>query len=263
MTDKNLPAIRNSSIDYNDNDVMQLIKNTICIGATEAEFRLFLEFGKSTKLNAFKKELWFIKGNDGRIQMMTGLNGFYSIANDHPEYDGIETGLINEKGEWVRTCVGKFIGGWARVYRKDRNRPFEAEALMSEFGKAYGAWKTSPSYMIKKVAESHALRKSFPQELNGLNTEEEMPATFEQITGIKAGPTDQAAAIEHVISTADSIDQSVPDFIYYRIPDITIERKLFMEKRGASFDEARNVWLSAKDLGPKLNEYKVDVVEAA
>lgn len=158
-------------IDYSDSKTLALLKNTVAQGATDAEFALFLEYCKSTKLNPFKKEVWFIKGKDGRIQMMTGINGFYAIANDHPQFDGLEVDVLPAEGKPIKAV--------ARCYRKDRSRPMVAEAYFQEYGKTYGNWTTMPRVMISKCAESMVLRKSFPQELNGLYTTEEMPEEFQ------------------------------------------------------------------------------------
>lgn len=157
-------------IDYSDSKTLALLKNTVAQGATDAEFAMFLEYCKSTKLNPFKKEVWFIKGKDGRIQMMTGINGFYAIANDHPQFDGLEVDVFPAEGKPIKAV--------ARCYRKDRSRPMVAEAYFQEYGKTYGNWTTMPRVMISKCAESMALRKSFPQELNDLYTAEEMPQEY-------------------------------------------------------------------------------------
>lgn len=157
-------------INYEDEKVIQTLINTVAKGASKEEFAMFTEICKATGLNPFKKEIWFIKTSAG-VQMMVGLNGFYCIANNNPNFDGIETEVIeNDKGQIVKAI--------ARVYRKDRRIPMVAEAYMSEFGKTHGVWKSMPRIMLTKCAESLALRKAFPQELNGLYTQEEMPAEF-------------------------------------------------------------------------------------
>jgi len=167
-----------TTVNYQDPHVIKVLKHTVARGATDAEFALFLEYCKSTKLNPFKKEIWFIKAGD-RVQLMTGINGYWTIANAHPEFDGAESGMINKDGEWVKS-VGdtSFIGAWCRIYRKDRKYPMEGEAMMADYDTGNGLWKYKPRIMIKKVAESIALRKAFSQELNGLYTEEEMPAKY-------------------------------------------------------------------------------------
>ena len=165
-------------VNYKDPHVLKVLKHTVALGATDSEFALFLEYCKSTKLNPFKKEIWFIKAG-GRVQLMTGINGYWSIANAHSEFDGAEAGMISKDGEWVKSVGdGSFIGAWCRIYRKDRKFPMEGEAMMADYDTGNGLWKFKPRIMIKKVAESIALRKAFSQELNGLYTEEEMPDKF-------------------------------------------------------------------------------------
>src|SRR5690606_31505852 len=90
----------------------------------------------------------------------------------HPQFDGIETELAEESGRIIKAV--------AKVYRKDRSRPMTAEAYFAEYNKGYGNWKTMPRVMLSKCAESMALRKAFPQELNGLYTTEEMPREFSE-----------------------------------------------------------------------------------
>ena len=146
-----------------------LLLATVAKGATEAEFQMFWEFCKSTGLNPFKKEIWFIKTGAG-VQMMTGINGFLSIANNHPQFDGM-TVKIDEQD-------GKLISATCTVYRKDRKYPSEATVYYSEYAKNSPIWKQMPRMMLQKVAKSVALREAFPQELNGVYTQEEMPPEY-------------------------------------------------------------------------------------
>ena len=147
-----------------------LLLATVAKGATEAEFQMFLEFCKSTGLNPFKKEIWFIKTGAG-VQMMTGINGFLAIANRHPQFDGM-TVKIDEQD-------GKLVSATCTVYRKDRKYPSEATVYYSEYVKNSPIWRTMPRMMLQKVAKSVALREAFPQELNGIYTQEEMPQEYE------------------------------------------------------------------------------------
>ena len=146
-----------------------LLLATVAKGATEAEFQMFLEFCKSTGLNPFKKEIWFIKTGAG-VQMMTGINGFLTIANNHPQFDGM-TVKIDEQD-------GKLVSATCTVYRKDRKYPSEATVYYSEYAKNSPIWRTMPRMMLQKVAKSVALREAFPQELGGMYTQEEMPAEY-------------------------------------------------------------------------------------
>lgn len=158
------------TLDYNDKGVISTLKQTVAIGASDAEFAMFTEFCKSTGLNPFKKEIWFIKAG-GRVQLMTGINGFLAIANSHPQYDGLEIDVeVDNNGNPIKAVC--------KVYRKDRSRPSTGIALMKEFVKPTPIWKQMPSVMLTKVAKSIALREAFPQELNGLYTAEEMPPEY-------------------------------------------------------------------------------------
>lgn len=174
-----------STINYSDNKTIQLIRNTIAPTATADEFGLFIEYCRSTGLNPFKKEIWFIKTpgyrkKDGtmtapRVQIMTGINGYLTIANRHPEFDGMTCEILMDENR-------KIIGATATVHRKDRKYPSVATALMEEYYKPNpygnkGVWEQMPSIMIAKCAKSLALREAFPQELGGTYTDAEMPTT--------------------------------------------------------------------------------------
>lgn len=158
-----------SIIEYQDPEMLNVLRNTIAKDATNDEFKMFVEFCKATGLNPFKKEIWFIKVR-GQIQIMTGINGFYTIANSHPQFDGIENEIVENNG--------KILKAVSKVYRKDRRIPSKAEAYFAEYGKTTGTWVSMPRVMLSKCAESMALRKAFPQELNGLYTQEEMPSQY-------------------------------------------------------------------------------------
>jgi len=135
------------------------------------------------------------------IQVMR--DGFLTIAHRSGKFAGIESGVKkNEEGDLV---------GWAKVYHKDFKHPVYQEADFSEYNNAGNPlWKTKPKTMIKKVAESMALRKAF--NVSGVYAPEEMeleiaktdqpeaplaieggdkPATETQIATIKALDKDQ------------------------------------------------------------------------
>jgi len=98
------------TIDYSSAEIVKTMQATVAKGTTAAEFALFVQYCKATGLNPFKKEIWCIKANQG-LQIMTGINGFWAIANASKDFDGAEVGLINASGEWVKTVPdASFIG---------------------------------------------------------------------------------------------------------------------------------------------------------
>ena len=72
----------------NNLEMLQALRNTVAPGLTEPEFLLFAEMCRATGLNPATKEIWAIKAG-GRLQLMTGINGFLRIANSHPQFDGM------------------------------------------------------------------------------------------------------------------------------------------------------------------------------
>lgn len=156
-------------ITQNNVDMLNTLRNTVAPGLTDSEFALFAEIVRSTGLNPVTKEVWAIKAG-GRLQLMTGINGFLRIANSHPMFDGMEVEFEKEEG--------RIVAATAKVYRKDRRFPSVATAYLAEYGKPTPIWKTMPSIMLSKCAKSLAIREAFVQELGGLYTQEEMPAEY-------------------------------------------------------------------------------------
>ena len=71
------------------------------------------------------------------------------------------------------------LGGWAKVYRKDRSHPSVSECSLNEYigrkkdGSINGQWGGKPATMIRKVALVQALREAFPARLGAMYTSEE------------------------------------------------------------------------------------------
>jgi len=172
MTNKNL-----SIINYEDERTLQVIKESIARDASPAEFAYFIEYCRHTGLNPIKKEIWFIKTSRG-IQVLTGINGFFEIANSSPQFDGLEVEFIENENHEPIACTCK-------VWRKDRSHPHSETVYMNEYNQKQGTWLSKPRTMLAKVAKAHALREAFSQELAGIYIEEEMP---KEIVEVEAEP---------------------------------------------------------------------------
>jgi phage recombination protein Bet len=146
---------------WDSREMIETLKQTVCKGATDAQFRMFVEVCKATGLNPFLKEIWYIPS----VGVMAGRDGYLRVANEHPQFDGMSTTVDrDEKGVPIKaTCS---------VWRKDRGHPITCEAYYNEYKKAGSVWSTYPSAMISKVAEVLALKRSFA--INGVVTEEEI-----------------------------------------------------------------------------------------
>lgn len=232
------------TIDFSKKDVIATLKQTVAQGLTDPEFAIFAEHCKSTGLNPFKKEVWAIKAG-GRLQVMTGINGFMTIANSHPQYDGMEVGLIDEAGEYKpMTFTGKFVGAWAKVHRKDRKFPAEAAAMLKEYKKGTPIWTQMERVMIAKCAKSVAIREAFPQELNGLYTQEEMPVEYSVAPIVSVVPANTLVNESTGEILAEPSTETVTYALPYGFKDSTgKEWRNVLKAAGFYWDGAQKVWI--------------------
>ena len=161
------------------------VRNFICPKATDAECKIFLETCKQYRLNPFTKEAYLIhydnKNDDTASTIVLGKNCYLQMAERHPAFDGFEAGVIvlangeifNREGSIVYDGE-ELLGGWAKVYRKDRSRPYYEEVRLSEYSTGKSLWASKPSTMIRKVALVHALREAFPSTYGTLYDESEL-----------------------------------------------------------------------------------------
>jgi len=154
-------AIHNPVSQWDDQELVKAIKDTVCKGATDSQFRMFAEVCKATGLNPWLREIWFVPN----VGVMAGRDGYLRIANDHPQFDGMSTVV-------ERDDQGIPIKATCSVWRKDRAHPITCEAFYNEYRKSSQVWQTYKSAMISKVAEVLALKRSFS--INGIVTEEEI-----------------------------------------------------------------------------------------
>lgn len=159
-------------IEFND-DQVGLIKRTIAKDATDDELKLFIYQCNRTGLDPMTRQIYFMK-RAGKVTIQTSIDGFRVIAERSGTYAGQgEPQFIEENG--VLKCCK------VSVYRFSPNgQRYEASvgvAYWNEYCPPSGQdfmWKKMPHTMLSKVAEALALRKSYPQDLSGLYTNDEM-----------------------------------------------------------------------------------------
>lgn len=159
---------------------IELVKNTICRGATDDELAMFLYTAKRTGLDPLLRQIhavkrWDKKLNRETMAIQTGIDGLRLIAdrtglyagNDEPAFEYSETN--QELPMKASVTVYKLVSG-VRC-------GFTASARWSEYCPKSGndfMWLKMPHVMLGKCAEALALRKAFPAEIAGLYTTEEM-----------------------------------------------------------------------------------------
>lgn len=153
---------------------------------TEQEFVMFASLCKARGLNPFLKEAYLVKYGD-TAQIITGKDALFKRADNNPDYDGLESGVIVEdKDGNIKNIEGTFLpkgstllGAWAKVYRKSQSHPRSVSVNFDEYckvgkdGKPMSSWASMPSVMIEKVAKVAALREAFPNEFSGMYIDEE------------------------------------------------------------------------------------------
>lgn len=163
---------------------------------TDQELVQFISVCKFNKLNPFLNEAYLIKfksaRGDGNAQMIVSKEALFKRAEACEQYDGIEAGIIVLRGDNVVELEGCFrqakdvlLGGWAKVYRKDRRVPTVSKVNLSEYDKGNSIWNEKKATMISKIAKVQALREAFPSQLGAMYAKEETSALEQQAKQVK------------------------------------------------------------------------------
>ena len=164
------------------------VKNYIAPGATDQEVLYFIELCKAQKLNPFVRDAYLVKYGTQPAQIIVGKDVFLKKAGENPNFNGLKAGIVvvdkngdvKEREGSLKVPGDELIGGWCEVYLKNREYPTKCLVSLDEYiqkkkdGTVNSMWSSKPCTMIRKVAQSQALREAFPNELRGLYEKEEM-----------------------------------------------------------------------------------------
>jgi len=208
---------------------IQLLKDTVCRGATDDELRLFLYVCQRRRLDPFTKQIHAIKrrvkeGSRWRdsITFQTGIDAFRLVADRTGKYLGqAPFEWCGEDGVWRDVWLSKDAPKAARctIYREGFREPIRAVALFDEYVQTVdeykrqeqapgefadvktgrevpnAMWTQRPAGQLAKCAEALGFRMAFPEELSGLYTNDEMgqadnPSKGAQRVGVDSGQGD-------------------------------------------------------------------------
>lgn len=162
-------------------DKVELLKRTVCKGATNDELELFLHVCRRTGLDPFMRQVYAIKRRrkkNGKwseeMTIQTGIDGFRLIASRTGQYMGSDEPVFEYKDNkpYPHKCkvtVYRYING--------NRASFTGLIFWDEFypGSDKGHfWHKMPHTMLEKCAEAKALRKAFPAELSGVYEHSEL-----------------------------------------------------------------------------------------
>lgn len=169
---------------------------------SDAEVVQFISLCKFNQLNPFLGEAYLVKYSDrDPASMITSKEALMKRAEASDQYDGFQAGVIVMRNNEPVEIEGSFtlptdtlMGGWCKVYRKDRKFPAVARVSFQEFNRGQSTWKGMPGTMIRKVAEAQAFREAFPISLGGMYTVDEQ-AEYQEQPGDDGGAA-AAAVVE-------------------------------------------------------------------
>lgn len=152
-----------------------------CKNVPDSDVVQFIQICRFNTLNPFLGEAYLVKYDERTpAQMVVSKEALLKRAEANEHYKGFKAGIIVKKGDGTEYREGSFkmpeeiiIGGWAEVYRDDREVPVKAAVAFSEYNKGQSTWKGMPGTMIRKVALAQALREAFPVQLGAMYISEE------------------------------------------------------------------------------------------
>ena len=176
------------------------------------EIDFFIEVCKRSELNPFMREIYLIKYDANTpAQYVVGKDAFTGRASKLPAYDGMVAGIIVQRNSSIEYLDGAFyapndklLGGWAKVFRKDRSHPSSASVSITEYSSNQSTWRKLPATMIRKVAVVQALREAFPSEFHGLYDSSEMQQADENIDLVASTGVDSKSVVPETISLPEN-----------------------------------------------------------
>jgi phage recombination protein Bet len=234
---------------------IELLKRTVAKGTSNDEFALFLWVCRKHKVDPVigqihcamfpvknhhkeKKigaggaeiEIW-VPGE--QMVIMMGINGYRSTAaRNHKDFGGCDEATYTFFKEERRTPAGKLIPETAtiRMWKKGLEHPIVTTVYWEEFAPhnlgedRAKFWNIMPKHKLAIVAESHALRKGYP-DLADIYTDEEMDQQLQDYA-------DGRKIIEADGRTPSGAPAGVRGVNTWRDQQSTIDAEVEKQKRG-------------------------------
>lgn len=182
------------SYEVNGNEVvldLDFVKRYLVSGdathITDQEILFYMNTCKMQKLNPLASgECYLIKFGEKPAQLVVGKASYLKRAFKNPNYLYKKDGIVVKRGDEVFKKQGcavypgeELLAGWCEVFLKRNGSEVSEykEVGFKEYDQGQANWKSKPASMLNKVAISQCLRDAFPEDYEGLYSEDEMIAS--------------------------------------------------------------------------------------
>jgi len=146
---------------------VKVLQRTICAKFSIEQLQLYLTICARKGVDPFSEAYGFTN-SEGGLAFGLRIDGMRALAMRTGEYESRHVETI------LKPDTTELVGARATVKRKSMALPVVEEAWMAEYDRGGMGWKQFPETMIRKVAESKALRAAFPDALSGVYEPAEM-----------------------------------------------------------------------------------------
>lgn len=170
---------------WNEPKQLSEVKKVFAPKLNETEFSFFVGLGKSLNANPFTREIWAVKYKDNEpATIFCGRDFYRKKSQEQSQYNGHTVDSVYSKDSFVvkngtpehsysLADRGVLVGAYCVVHKKNTQIPYFTYVKVSEYSKSTPIWGKYPDTMIKKVAESQALRGAFQGIFSGTYDESE------------------------------------------------------------------------------------------
>lgn len=244
-------------LEFNTEQV-QVIKDQLAKGVSDAELGFFLEVCKATGLDPLRREIhavmrWSAKEQREIMTIQTGIDGLRTQAETSGDYAGQRGPFwCGEDGTWKDVWLSDKPPAAAKIeiLRHGFSEPLVHIVKFSSYCQTFfnkktgrrepmGLWSTMPEQQLAKCAEAGGLRRAFPRNLKGLYIAEEL----DQMENDAPPEIRQQRMAARALTAPDS---SVPDDVAQRIRDAAHKVNVSQEVANSRISELSAEWDSLK-----------------
>lgn len=261
-------------------EVRKLVANPTKSGKlpSNRDIMLFMKLCEAKGLNPYVQDAYLV-GYDTqegpKFSCITAHKAMLKRAELAENFDGMESGVIviskddgdmqHIEGDVYDEEHFQLLGGWCKIYQKDRSKQVFKTARLKSYDKKRSQWNTDKPWMICKCAEAKALRAGYPNDLSGMYIAEEMPdSEVRPKTQIPDGS--ETSANDRLSARLSAVTEPEPD----AIEDDNAEDQVTKDNRvltfldlATSLDSAAKVSALCDEMiadCPKGSEADLDVV---